>query len=221
MSLSVVIPAWCWDAETLAMAEGALVNVAATSDAERVMVYAGVEPSRKVRRLADKLVVINPPQGWAAATNIGLLYPETDYVAVGSVDIRLPAGWAETMIAAAGDDTVVSPRDYKGAVRRSWDKHERGSFWGAFFLFPRRVLEEVGYLDGYAMRRYADMDWAIRARKAGFKTARADVRAQHVAPHHTMKRHPDPHDAEVVKAFKRRHEGHERFGTWERDRASA
>lgn len=90
----------------------------------------------------------------------------------------------------------------------------RGSFWGAWFCFPRRILDTVGFFDGYTMRRLADMDWAVRARKAGFRTVRVDVRAQHVAPHHTKKAHPDPHDTVVRAAFRERH-GFDRFGSWE------
>jgi len=165
VSVSVVIPAWCWDDETVELLDGAITNIRKTSNAEVVVVYAGTEEGAWVARRADQRVVINPPQGWAAASNMGLLRAKGDFLAVSSVDVRLPEGWAPDLADAARTDGIASPLDFKGKTQRTWDRTERGSFWGAFFLFHRTLLEKVGYLDGYRMRRMADMDWAIRARK--------------------------------------------------------
>lgn len=220
MKASIIVPAWCWDDATVALLDGAISNIRSTThpDAYEIIVaYAGIPAGEEVARRADAVIVMNPPQGWAFASNLGLLHARGQYLVVGSIDVRLPDGWLPALIDAAGTDGIASPLDYKkgGVTRRRWDRESRGSFWGALFLFPRSILADVGYFDGYAMRRYADMDWAIRARKAGYRTTRADVRAQHVAPHHALKAHPDPHDGIVYAEFKKRHEGHARLGTWE------
>lgn len=212
----MVIPAWCWDEATLELLRGCVANVRATApDAELVVVYAGVPTPWSLEEEVDQWVRIDPPQGWAAAANIGLLHSSGDYLVVGSVDIRLPEGWLEALRDAAGESAVASPIDVKRGVRRVWDATMRGSFWGGWFLFHRSILHEVGYFDGYAMRRLADMDWAIRARELGYATVRVEsVGAEHVAPHHTLQAHPDPHDDIVRRAFLERH-GHDRFGSYE------
>lgn len=221
MRTSIVIPAWCWDEPTRELARGALQNVRDATPADEVelaMIYAGVGGTEELEELCDVWRRVDPPQGWAAASNIGMLLTSGEYVVVGSTDIRVEPGWLEEMRAAASDGaTVVSPHDYKtdGVTRRKWDTTMRGSFWGAWYLFPRHMLDSVGYLDGYAMRRMADMDWAIRARKLGFRTVRVPVAARHIEPHHTLKAHPDPMDDMVRDRFKARHEGFDRLGSWE------
>lgn len=217
MKTSIVIPAWCWDEPTRLMAAEGMKNIRDTTDGdyELIVIYAGVDPG-SIPDDVDEFNRIDPPQGWAAASNIGLIAAYGDHLVVGSTDIRMPPGWLPTLLEAAGTDGIASPLDYKadGVTRRTWDATMRGSFWGGWFLFPRRILDAIGYLDGYQMRRMADMDWAIRARQAGFRTVRADVRARHIAPHHTNNAHPDPHDEVVRSAFNTRH-GADRFGSWE------
>lgn len=218
MTTSIVMPVWAFNPHARDLARGVAVNIRETTPEphELVMVYAGEDP-QDIPGMCDRFIAINPPQGWAAASNIGLLHATGEYLVVGSSDIRVPAGWLPALIEAAGDDAIASPLDYKrdGKTRRHWDQTMRGSFWGGWFLFPRRILDTIGYLDGYTMRRLADMDWAVRARKAGFRTVRADVKARHIEPHHTNNAHPDPHDNLVRDAFAARHEGADRFGSWE------
>lgn len=213
---SIIIPAWAWDDHTRQLAVDTARNIrnTTTGQYELIVVYAGVD-AENLPELCDQFIRIDPPQGWAAASNIGLLAAEGSYLVVGSVDIRVPKGWLPTMRDAAGKRTVVSPHDYKanGKTRRQWDQTGRGSFWGGWFLFHRRILETVGFFDGYMMRRKADMDWALRARYAGFDTVRVPVKARHVEPHHTLV-HPDPYKDAMRVVFKEAH-GVDMFGEFE------
>jgi len=219
MSTDIIIPSWAFDGASLRMTEDCIDNILETTAAgERRLVLSHSGPLPRNSGRADLVIRADPPQGWAFAVNHALLATEAGgaHVVVGSIDVRVPGGWLPALLEAAGNDGIASPLDYKadGVTRRRWDATMRGSFWGAWYLFPRAILPMVGLLDGHRMRRMADMDWAIRARKAGYRTTRAGVRARHIAPHHVLRAHPDPHDAIVRAAFVGRH-GADRLGSWE------
>lgn len=212
MTTSLIMPSWAFDEQTVQMTEDALENVRRTTGRlEVIAVHSGLKANL---HKADRVIRIDPPQGWAASVNMGLLRARGDLLCVGSIDVYMPKNWLPAMVPYAKLG-IVSPLDIKDGKRRVWDATERGSFWGAWFMFPRTVLAKIGYLDGYAMRRMADMDWAIRARKAGISTTRCEVEAKHIAPHHSDKAHPDPLHDLVKVAFRERH-GCDYFGQWER-----
>ena len=224
MSVDIIIPSWVFDDQSRQAAEECLANLRATTDPDSVYItltHSGELPINA--NLADSVSVMDPPQGWAAAVNHALLTTRHPWIVVGSTDIRLPAGWLPGLLEAAADGvTIVSPIDTKRGVRRHWDATERGSFWGGMFLFHRPILAKVGLLDGYGFRHMADMDWAIRAQMAGYRTVRAEkVHAEHVQPHRTMTvREGDPLNAVVRDAFVRKY-GTTHLGAWERGERAA
>lgn len=217
MTTAIIIPAWCWDEHTLQMAIDGVDNIRSTAGSrfeyEVIMVYAGIDPGIILPPKLDHFQRMDPPQGWAVASNIGMLLSGCDHYVIGSTDIRVPDGWLPKMLECAKDDAIVSPLDFKKGKRREWDATMRGSFWGGWFLFHGSIINRIGYLDP-TMHRLADMDWALRARKAGIPTVRVAVEAEHILPHHTQQAHPNPFDSIVRKMFVERH-GVERFGEWE------
>lgn len=218
--IDIIVPTWVFDDESKALVEGCLDNLRETTAGEAVhLVLSHSGPLPDNVELADEVFRMDPPQGWAAALNHAFLLTVSPWIAVGSSDIRMPAGWLPGMLERADPTTIVSPIDVKKGQRRTWDATERGSFWGGFYLFHRQALADVGLLDGYGFRHMADMDWGIRALEAGYRTVRAEnVHAAHVSPHHAMKqREADPINALIRGRFVQRH-GATHLGAWERAR---
>lgn len=216
--IDVIIPSWVFDEESWELLKGCIQNLRTTTERHELTLTVSHSGPRPEGLDVDRLIVMNPPQGWAAACNAAFLATEAEWIVVGSTDIRVDVGWLGRLRKHATDErTIVSPIDVKKGRRREWDATERGSFWGGFYLFHRSALEEVGLLDGYRFRHMADMDWGIRAQMAGYRTVRAlDVEAQHISPHHaTVVREGDPMNALVRKDFIASH-GATHLGAWER-----
>jgi GT2 family glycosyltransferase len=216
VSVDIIIPSWSFDDASRELAEGCIDNMRETApNATLVLSHSGDLPANADK--ADRVLRMDPPQGWATACNVAFLVTDNPWIVVGSVDIRMEPGWLEGMLELADERTIVSPIDVKKGRRRHWDATERGSFWGGWYLFHRSALETVGVLDGFHFRQTADMDWGIRAKVAGYRTVRAEsVHASHIAPHHTMeKRAKHPMNSYARTAFRSKWKAIH-LGAWER-----
>lgn len=133
--------------------------------------------------------------GYCAAYNRAFreLLRDEAFVLLSNPDLVAPPPTIERMVAAAGDDFGIG---FVGPVQRASDSHavrSAGIRWrcgrlpqhvvvpgesfdaleGAFLLVRRAVIEKVGGLDEAFALNLEDIEWQMRAAKAGFRSVLA------------------------------------------------
>lgn len=104
----------------------------------------------------ELILVVNDGIGFAKAVNKGLKLAKGDHIMVVNDDIR----WVQGDLKDLCVDCVTSPK--VNAVSQD--------FWGSFFCIPRKVLEQVGYLDEqFEMGYFEDDDYIMRLKEAGIE----------------------------------------------------
>jgi len=130
-------------------------------------------------------------RGYIQAVNQGLKVSTAPYVCLLNNDIVVTIGWLERMIEFAGshpDAGLVNPQqnhdpgkpmpeDLEGfaasqaGARGEWMELDHCT--GGCLLIKRKVIEEIGFLDGtYGQGYYEDNDFSRRAQKAGYRCLR-------------------------------------------------
>jgi GT2 family glycosyltransferase len=148
-------------------------------------------------------IVLPKNIGYPAAVNLGLREASGSHLAVGSMDIIVPDGWVGPMIQG---EVATTPID------KTMEKlGHRGPFWGAFWMFPRSVLTNVGFFD-LNWPFFADRDMAIRVAQAGYKLRRVpEVEVLHIDPGASW---TSQEKIEESKRFKERYGVADGFGKW-------
>jgi GT2 family glycosyltransferase len=145
-TLSIVIPHWPLDDET----DDAFRRCVASFPAE-----------------CERIVVVNDGTGYGRNVNIGLRLASGDFVAVVNNDCRLEGGDVYDLCKPG---TVTSPLVI-GERQGFGESIEPGGFHGSFWVVPRAVLDQVGYLDERFERAYwEDDDYLTRLRQHGVPT---------------------------------------------------
>jgi hypothetical protein len=161
--LSVVVPHWPLDDEVDQALRACLVSL---------------PPD------CEKIVVVNQGTGFAVNVNIGLRLARADYVAVVTNDCRVVEGDVY--------DLCVPGRVTSPLVLEKPGIEPRG-FHGAFWVGPRVVLDQVGFLDErFEGAFFEDDDYLERLRQAGIPTMQvASVRVWSSRIGLTMSKLPD------------------------------
>lgn len=157
------------------------------------------------RRLEIETHPFGENLGYCAAYNRAFreLLRDEDFILLSNPDISVPPPTIGRMVAVAGDDTGIG---FVGPVQRHSDGHEvrsAGIRWrcghlpthvtvpgepfkaleGAFLLVRRAVIDTVGGLDEAFALNLEDLEWQIRAAKAGVRSVLArDAEVLHDPP---------------------------------------
>ncbi len=105
----------------------------------------------------DELIILSSPMGTPGFTekvNQGLTLARGDFLMVVNNDIKLTQG---SLIDLCKENSVTSPK-MNGKAQ---------SFWGCFFVIPRKVYETIGLLDEQFELYCSDTDLVMRLREAG------------------------------------------------------
>ncbi len=147
------------------------------------------------QRLGVETHLFGENLGYCAAYNRAfreVVHGET-FILLSNPDLVVPPPTIERMVAAAGDDPGIG---FVGPVQRHSDCHEvrsAGIRWrcgrlpqqvtvpgqpfdaveGAFLLVRRAVIDQVGGLDEAFALNLEDVEWQLRAAKAGFRSVLA------------------------------------------------
>jgi len=136
-----------------------------------------------VRLFGDSLAAPLAFMESGAARHIGILGVQlvNDAGAVSPSCTRFPT--AGMFLRKIGGLDLLWPRTFPGLLMREWDhgsSREVDQVMGAFFLVRRAVYEALGGFDERFFVYFEDLDFALRARKAGFRSFYlATVQAYH------------------------------------------
>ncbi len=159
------------------------------------------------RRLGVETHAFGQNLGYCAAYNRAFreVLRDEELVLLSNPDLVVPPTTIERMVAAAADDPAIG---FVGPVQRHSDSHEvrsAGIQWrcgrlprqvsvpgepfdaleGAFLLVRRAVIDQVGGLDEAFALNLEDIEWQLRATKAGFRSVLAqDAEVLHDPPGH-------------------------------------
>jgi hypothetical protein len=114
----------------------------------------------------EKIIVVNEGTGFARNVNLGLRIASGEFMAVVGNDTYVTDGDVFDLCVAG---TVTSP------VVEEKESIDPNGFHGAFFVLPRSVIDEVGFLDEqFEGGFYEDDDYLHRLRIAGVPTLRIE-----------------------------------------------
>lgn len=106
----------------------------------------------------ERIIVVNEINtiGFTKAVNHGLRVAQGDFIMVVNNDVTWDSGSIEDLCLA---DAVTSPKM----------NNEPQSFWGCFFVIPRKILDKIGLLDEQFYLYCSDTDFIMRLRQAGIE----------------------------------------------------
>ncbi|MCL5435927.1 MAG: glycosyltransferase [Patescibacteria group bacterium] len=125
----------------------------------------------KMQSAADIYVRKSEGIGYGMAINIGAALADGEYLCFLSADVFVNQNWLQSLLkdlASFGDNGAIMPFDRPDEP----DKLVADQVWGALWMVPRWVWNEVGPYDEELKYRYGDQDWWIRAKKSGFRIFR-------------------------------------------------
>lgn len=167
--IDVIFPVYVADEENAALQRECFATFTEhTPQAHRVIVVDnGSRHGREdAGALADVLVRLPHPVGFARAVNTGWRLTEAPWVCVANNDLVFTRGWLRPLleVLACGQAEIAAPVD---------DRTPGAPFWGACFVMAASVREKLGFFDDVSLPwRYHDQDYWIRAMQAGFRFAR-------------------------------------------------
>lgn len=139
--------------------------------------------------VGSTLLTVGENIGIAAAQNIGIehaLAHGADAVLLSDQDSIIPAGMIDTLVSHLGPGVgAVGPVPVEGTDTLVYTDHEYGPKRPATLpdsdaievsfllasgcLIPREVLEEVGSMNSGLFIDHVDLEWGMRARRAGYR----------------------------------------------------
>jgi GT2 family glycosyltransferase len=145
-----------------------------------------------------RLIRTNNNLGFAAGNNVGIDMSEGDYIILLNYDTYVDPNWISELLNIATDDPLVGIAGCKiyfsdtniiqhaGArieedgrcCHYGYNEEDKGSYdyirdvdyvTGAAILISRACLQKVGPLDPIYFMYYEEVEWAIKAKKLGFR----------------------------------------------------
>jgi glycosyltransferase involved in cell wall biosynthesis len=107
------------------------------------------------------------------STNRGLKVASGEYITFLTNDVFVSEGWIESLLACfkergdCGASTLASTQFNHQAE----NKIEEGN-WYSVAMSPKKIYEEIGYMDEGFPGVFDDTDWILRLYKAGYKMYR-------------------------------------------------
>lgn len=220
MTTSIVVPVFALEKKVLDMACDSLRQLREnTPEPHEIIVVdnGGLVSGKRMEKLADKYIRLDPNQGFSGGTNVGLRLAEGESLAVSSADVFVGPGWLPPLLEAAMSNRgLASPYDADTEADARLKRRRQG-FWGVIWVMPREVIDTIGILDEETFpMRVGDHDFAIRARKAGFWVDRVEGSfVEHRNPH-SSKRYMDPAVMQAESDAMVARYGGRSFGRWRR-----
>lgn len=112
---------------------------------------------------------------YSQAVNVGLRESAAEYIIWGNEDLRIHGPFVDAFLAPIKED----PKTLVGRVmgyQAGW------RYMPAWLIgMHRNALEEIGYLDEDFPGTFEDVDYCVRATKAGYRLVKANVAVNHLA----------------------------------------
>jgi GT2 family glycosyltransferase len=145
-----------------------------------------------------RIVALETNQGFCGGNNAGIRAARGTYVALLNNDTEVETDWLselvrhvqgdetigacdskilyfdrrDTIWSTGGTYTIAGTANFRGQGRKDTEFAERADVFTAVAcsaIYPRRVLDEVGWFDEDFFAGYEDVDWSFRARLRGYR----------------------------------------------------
>lgn len=169
--IDIVFPTYVADIENQEIQHDCFVSFLGTIDRKdfRIIIVdnGSVESAREdARSIADVMVQLNQPVGYAKAVNIGWKLCESETIIVANNDLTFKPGWLEPLLARVDIVTAVAPSEVEF-------EGESDEIWSSCFMLKRSTRERIGFFDDVHLPyRYHDQDYWIRAKKSAISFKR-------------------------------------------------
>lgn len=120
--------------------------------------------------------------GFPAAVNSGLKAATGDVLIISNNDIIFAENWLTELLKPLKDYDISSIRVSDSDGHETEDKITEGDKFGSLWAMKRKVYEKLGGLDeSFGTGTFEDLDYYVRAKKAGFKIAKNhSVAVEHI-----------------------------------------
>jgi len=156
-------------------------------------------------KIVDELIVINRDRSYAGNVNAGLKIAEGDIIVICNNDIEfLQHDWLEHLtkpLSEGYDISSIRTSDSDGFEVEQ--RYEEGAKFGSIWALKWKVYEKIGGLDeSFGKGYFEDLDYKLRAEKAGFKVVKNHAGLVHHIGKATFK-NVDPEDKSYYEAMEK------------------
>lgn len=175
---TIVIPCYFIDESFVIMTVQCLNGIVATTEAKQIFLVDDGSPHELFleddTNFDDDVRILKRKKngGYAAAVNMGLFHAEGDYIVVCNNDITFPQeDWLKHLLKPLKEGYDIS--SIKTDNNETEDEITEGDKFGSLWAMKRKVYDTIGGLSQDFGRGYfEDLDYQLRAEKAGFKVAK-------------------------------------------------